>query len=216
VTYHVLENPITGERAVVRQHATPENGQTAVADLYASPGAAVVGEHLHPHAHETFTVVRGLVGLKVAGAESQAGPGDRVTVPAGTAHDWWNAGPQTALVIVEVGPSPRFEEMIKNLFFLAADGKTDAKGRPRLLQAAALAREFDEVIRFTRPPRAAQRLLFGALAPIARLRGFRGSYPEYLERVSNVVDELEQLPPEIAAMVPAGVPRAAAHPGTTA
>lgn len=210
MTFDVLENPVTGERAVVRQHASEANGHSAVADLYASPGAAVAGEHLHPHATETFTVVRGVVGLKVGGVQDRAGPGARVTVPAGVAHDWWNAGPETALVIVEVGPSPRFEEMIKNLFFLAADGKTDAEGRPRVLQAALLAREFEDVIRFTKPPRAVQRILFGALTPLARLRGYRGSYAEYATRVSDVADALEELAPEIAAMLPAGVPGAVA------
>ena len=72
--------------------------------------------------------------------------------------------------------------MIRNAFGLAQDGKTDAKGRPRLLQAALFAREFDDVIRFTKPPRLVQELLFGSLAPIARLLGYRGSYPEYMMR----------------------------------
>ena len=36
-----------------------------------------------------------------------------------------------------------------------------------LLQLAVFAREFDDVIRFTRPPRIVQRVLFGLLAPIA-------------------------------------------------
>ncbi len=70
--------------------------------------------------------------------------------------------------------------MISNAFGLARDGKTDAKGRPHLLQAALFAREFDDVIRFTSPPRLVQKALFGALAPIARLLGYRGSYPKYL------------------------------------
>lgn len=130
MTFDVLENPATGERAVVRQHASAANGQLTVGDLYASPGAAVVGEHLHPRAVETFTVVRGVVGLTAAGVPDQAAPGDRVSVPAGVPHDWWNAGPDTAFVIVEMGPEPRFEEMIKNLFFLAADGKSDAGAAP--------------------------------------------------------------------------------------
>ncbi len=72
--------------------------------------------------------------------------------------------------------------MIRNAFGLAQDGKTDAKGRPRLLQAALFAREFDDVIRLTKPPRLVQELLFGSLAPIARLLGYRGSYPEYMMR----------------------------------
>ena len=72
--------------------------------------------------------------------------------------------------------------MIRNLFGLAQDGKTNARGVPRLLQFALLAREFDDVVQFTRPPRLVQRALFGGLAPLARLAGFRGSYPEYLNR----------------------------------
>ncbi len=89
---------------------------------------------------------------------------------------------------VEVRPGARFEEMILNAFGLARDGRVDARGRPNLLQLALFAREFDDVIRFTRPPRAAQRALFGLLAPLARLAGYRGSYPEY--RVRGPVEGL--------------------------
>jgi quercetin dioxygenase-like cupin family protein len=105
-------------------------------------------------------------------------------VPRGVAHDWWNAGGEEAQVLFEISPAARFEAMILNAFGFARDGKTDAKGKPRLLQAALFAREFDDVIRFTKPPRPVQRLLFGALAPVARLLGYKGSYPEYLRRPS--------------------------------
>jgi hypothetical protein len=44
---------------------------------------------------------------------------------------------------------------------------------------ALFSREFDDVIQFTRPPRVVQRILFGSLAPLARLLGYRGSYPKY-------------------------------------
>jgi hypothetical protein len=46
--------------------------------------------------------------------------------------------------------------MIKNLYGLAQDGKTNAKGMPNLLQAALFAREFEDVLRFTKPPRPVQ------------------------------------------------------------
>jgi hypothetical protein len=42
---------------------------------------------------------------------------------------------------------------------------------PHLLQLALTAREFSDVIVFRSPPLAVQRVLFGALAPIARWRG---------------------------------------------
>lgn len=200
MSYPVIENPVTGERGIVR-HGPPTSGSRLVADLYARPGAAVVGEHVHPASTETFTVVRGTLGIRLDGTESLATAGERVVVPPGTPHDWWNVGDDTAWVIVEVDPGHRFEAMIRNLFGLAADGRTDDTGRPGLLQAALLAREFDDTIRFTSPPRAIQRALFAALAPLARLRGLRGSYPDYEQHSGEYVDALEALPPEIAALL---------------
>jgi hypothetical protein len=122
------------------------------------------------------------VGFRIDGRESIAEPGQRLHVPAGVAHDWWNAGEQEAHVRVEIRPGARFEEMALNLFGLAQDGKTNSKGMPNLLQAAIFAREFSDVLYFTKPPLWVQRLLFGALAQVARVLGYKGSYPECLER----------------------------------
>jgi len=41
------------------------------------------------------------------------------------------------------------------------------------------------------PPPAVQKLLFAILAPIARWRGYRGSYPEYLARQPSERVELD-------------------------
>ncbi len=202
MVHHVIENPVTGERGFVRR--APDNDDAPlVADLYARPGAAVVGEHVHPHSTEAFTVVRGTLGVRLDGVERRIEAGTRVVVPPATPHDWWNAGDDTAWVIVEVDPGRRFEALIRNLFGLARDGLTDTTGRPSLLQAALLSREFDDTIRFTSPPRAVQRPLFAALAPLARLRGLSGSYPRYSHHDGETVDALEQLPPEIEALIPA-------------
>jgi hypothetical protein len=69
--------------------------------------------------------------------------------------------------------------MIVNLFGLARDGKTNSNGMPNLLQAAPFVREVSDVLYFTKPPLVVQRLLFGALAAIARALGYRSSYPKY-------------------------------------
>ena len=175
----VIENPITGERAVVRVGTEDSGGQAVVPDLYVLPGGAVAGEHVHPSIEEWFTVKRGRVGFRIGGHESIAELHRRLHVPAGTAHDWWNAGDEEAHVVVEVSPAERFEEMITNLFGLARDGKTNPKGMPNLLQAALFASEFEDVLYFTSPPRAVQKVLFGVLAPIAWALGYRGTYPRY-------------------------------------
>ena len=75
----LYENPVTGERAVVRIPPTQANGHLLVVDLYVRPGGAVAGEHVHPGFTETFTVVRGQLDVCRFGCQlrSGAGPGSR-------------------------------------------------------------------------------------------------------------------------------------------
>src|SRR5262245_17346593 len=178
----VIENPVTGERAVVRIGTEQTGGELLVVDLYIRPGGAVMGEHAHPAIEERFTVLRGRVGFRLSGRAATAEPGVTFIAPPGVPHNWWNAGPRVAVVRVEVRPAARFEAMIANAFGLAQDSKVNSRGMPHLLQRAPFAREFDDVVRFTWPPRVVQRILFGLLDPLARLLGYRGSYPEYLAR----------------------------------
>jgi hypothetical protein len=154
-----------------------------VNDLYVRPGGAVAGEHIHPTIVERFTVQRGKIGFRIDGRESIAETGQPLTVPAGVAHDWWNAGDTEAQVLVEVyDPPGRFGQMIVDLFGLAQDGKTNDKGQPNLLQGALFSLEYEDVLYFTSPPRWVQKILFNLLAPIAWLLGYRGTYPEYRTR----------------------------------
>ena len=61
---------------------------------------------------------------------------------------------------------------------LAQDGKVNPKtGLPNLLQMAVLMRAFRNEIILARPPKIAQTIVFGLLAPIGRLLGYRGEYP---------------------------------------
>jgi quercetin dioxygenase-like cupin family protein len=198
----VFENPVTGERAVVRIGTGQTAGELLVADLYIRPGGAVMGEHLHPAIEERFTVLHGRVGFRLSGRPAIAEPGATILAPPGVPHDWWNAGPEEALVRVEVRPAARFEAFIRNAFGLAQDGKVNRQGMPNLLQLAVLAREFDDVVRFSRPPRVVQRTLFGLLAPIAWLLGYRECYPEYLVRRPSGCVTVE--PIGFAAPLPAG------------
>jgi quercetin dioxygenase-like cupin family protein len=176
----VFENPVTGERAVVRLGTEDTGRDQVVVDLYVKPGGAVTGEHVHPVIEESFTVVRGRVGFRISGHGSIAELNRRLHVPAGVAHYWWNAGEEEAHVIVEIGPgTARFEQMIRNLYGLAQDGKTNSRGMPNLLQGALFAREFSDVMYYTKPPLVVQRLLFGVLGSIGRVLGYQGSYPKY-------------------------------------
>jgi quercetin dioxygenase-like cupin family protein len=178
----VWENPVTRERATILEHPHHNPERRAVAELLARAGARVVGEHRHPALTERFTVLEGELTLKRDGQTSVLQQGQTATIGPDAWHDWWNASDRDARVRVEITPGERFAHMIETFFGLARLGHTDAKGMPNLLQLALTTREFSDVIVFRSPPLAVQRLLFGALAPIARYRGYRATYPQ-LSRV---------------------------------
>jgi mannose-6-phosphate isomerase-like protein (cupin superfamily) len=149
----------------------------AVAEMTALPGARVVGEHLHPAIRERFSVLEGELTVVRDGQRSILRSGESAEIEPGVWHDWFNRGSVNAVVRVEVTPGERFAHMIETLFGLAQAGHVDAKGMPHLLQLALTAQEFSDVIVFRKPPPTVQRIVFGALAPIARRRGYRATYP---------------------------------------
>ena len=107
--------------------------------------------------------------------------GERGHIEPGVWHDWWNAGGVDAIVRVEITPGERLAHMIETLFGLAREGHVNKRGMPDPLQLALFATEFSDVAVFRKPPAAVQRVLFGALAPIARRRGYRATYPRHVE-----------------------------------
>jgi hypothetical protein len=94
----------------------------------------------------------------------------------GVWHDWWNQGDKAALMRVEITPGERFTHLIETLFGLAREGHVNKHAMPHPLQLALIAPEFSDIV-FRKPPPAVQRTLFGILAPIARRRGYRATYP---------------------------------------
>lgn len=184
------------------------DGRSGLGHLIVSPGGAVVGEHVHPHMDERFRVISGSLGARVGGEERTLVAGDEVTVAAGTPHDWWNAGEDEASVLIEITPmDPRFIDMLSTLFGLANAGKTNDKGLPNIFQLALVGQEFGDVIRFTRPPAAMQKAMFGLLGAIGRRRGYRGIYPEYLQSHGRVIPD-----PEVVALAGLTPPAQAAAP----
>ena len=174
------ENRVQGDRAVVREGSEDTNGERLVVDLYVRPGGAVAGKHVHSYITERFEVLAGTVRFHLDGRDELAGPGRQVEVPPGVVHDWWNVGEDEAHVVVDIRPAKRFELMIQNLYGLANDGKANQRGVPNLLPLALFAREFRREGEFIRPPRIVQRILFGALALLARARGHKAINPEYV------------------------------------
>ena len=110
------------------------------------------------------------------GRRSVLRAGESAQIEPGVWHDWWNEAERKAVVRVEFTPGERFVHMIETMFGLAREGHVNAKGMPSPLQLALTAQEFSDVIVFRKPPPRVQRVLFGALTPIARRRGYRATY----------------------------------------
>jgi mannose-6-phosphate isomerase-like protein (cupin superfamily) len=174
----ILENPVTRERAKIIERAWDNAEGRVVAELTALVGSRVIGEHRHPTLVEKFTVLDGELTVKRNGQTGVLHQGESAVIEPGVWHDWWNAADRDALVRVEVTPGERFSHMIETLFGLARLGYTDARGMPDPLQLALIAREFRDVVEFRSPPPVLQRAIFGVLAPIARWRGYRATYPQ--------------------------------------
>jgi hypothetical protein len=80
-------------------------------------------------------------------------------------------------VRVWVEPASRMESFLETIYGLAHDGRTNAKGMPNPLQLAVFSQAYFDVNHVARPPLAVQRVLFGILAPIGRLLGYRPDHP---------------------------------------
>lgn len=177
----VFTNPVTHER--MRVHRGSEDGRDVLlAELTLAPGPAAAGEHRHRHHAEILVVLGGRIAVWTAGERREVGPGGRVVVEPGTWHDWCNAADDDeAKVLVEVRPGARFEQLLATVFALARMGRTDAEGRPGLLQAAILGLEYRDVMEYRSPPPAVQLLLLMPFAAIGRACGLRDVYPEHAE-----------------------------------
>jgi mannose-6-phosphate isomerase-like protein (cupin superfamily) len=171
-----IHNPVTGERIVFRQTSQETNGEAVVIETFVQPNGFVAAAHVHPSQEERFEILRGSVGFKVGGKKLVAGPGQRLTVPAGTPHKFWNAGDEEAHFVCEVRPALQFEALLETMFALAADGKTNRKGMPNPLRLAVIANAHFDTVRLPFPPALVQRIGLALGAPVGRLLGYEASY----------------------------------------
>ena len=171
-----IENPVTGERIVFRQTSRETNGAAVVIETYVQPNGFVAAAHVHPSQEERFEVLRGTVGFRVGREKLVAGPGKRLTVPAGTPHKFWNAGDDEAQFVCEIRPALQFESLLETMFALAADGKTNRKGMPNLLRLAVIAHAHFDTVRLPFPPAIVQRIGLALGSPAGRLLGYEPTY----------------------------------------
>jgi quercetin dioxygenase-like cupin family protein len=174
----VLKHPVTRETIIVRKTARDTGSELFQGDLILQPGGFVAAEHIHPLQNEHFEVISGTLRGRIAGNEVTSGPGEKIVVPAGTPHVWWNSGADELHVLVDFRPALKIEAFFETFFGLAQDGKVHPKtGLPNLLQLAVVLWAYRNELLLARPPRLVQMLFFGLLAFIGKLLGYKAEYP---------------------------------------
>ena len=172
-----LENPVSGQHLIVRHTAGDTGGELLeVEAIYTKPTPSRPPIHHHPRQEERFEVLDGKLNVLVDGQERTLEEGEVLTVAPGAPHQMW-ATEAGARVNWQTRPALKTESFFETVWGLAKDGKVNDKGVPNLLRAALIAREYEDEFRLASPPWAVQRLLFGSLAPIGRLLGYRAEYP---------------------------------------
>lgn len=116
VAGQTIESAATGERITFVEVAADTGGERLVLDaVWPGPGRRAA-EHVHPAMSERFDVRAGRACLRLDGVETELGPGEALTVPAGTRHLAWNPGPGEARLRLTFEPALRWEQFVERLF----------------------------------------------------------------------------------------------------
>lgn len=166
-----IDNPITGASLtfleltedLVRFRSTGRRGD---------PGPVL---HVHPLQEERFLVTRGNVAFVMGKQEVVCGPGEGVSVPAGVAHTFRNAGDGDFGMFAEYRPGlPEQSYRFHTVYYaLARAGMTNAKGLPSIWQMAVEMPLVSDHVHLAFPPWPIQRATLALLRPLARILGYR-------------------------------------------
>jgi quercetin dioxygenase-like cupin family protein len=162
-------NPRTGQRMRFLPDSTPE---VLRIESVNPPTGVPEPVHVHPRQESRAHVLRGRLRFTVDGVERVVGPGESITIPAATPHNFVSDGDEDAVSIQEFRPALRTERVFRVLFALAEDGDLDEHGMPSLLHLAVLGPAFADEMRVPRPPWPVQRAAFAVLRPIASRLGY--------------------------------------------
>ncbi len=172
----VMENPVSGEnRIVFTKTAQQTGGELFELEVFVRAGAPGTPEMVHPHQDESFKILSGSLDFRIGGREQHLTAGESLVIPKGTPHNWWNVSGEEAHALVEIRPALRSEELFANIYGLCSE-----KGSlPDPLQLAVLINEHWNEGHLTKPPLLVQKVMFGVLAPVGRLLGYKAHYPKY-------------------------------------
>jgi mannose-6-phosphate isomerase-like protein (cupin superfamily) len=172
----MIENPVTGERITFIRTARETAGEVTAVLVTVRPAGFVASAHVHPRQQEIFRIVSGRMSARVGGRIVEQGPGAVLTIEAGIAHKFWNAGNEDLVFVAEVRPSLEFESLIGTMYSLAAAGKTNKKGMPNPFRLAVIANAHFDVVQLPLIPAWMQKTALAFGSPLGRALGYGPTY----------------------------------------
>lgn len=177
----IIENPSAKMSIRFLQTAKDTGGQLLEMESTYQAHSIEPAEHYHPYQEEDFTVLKGVLTVKMRGYITILKPGDSLHIPPGVKHSMWNGSNGSTIVNWQVRPAMHTEYLLETAAGLATDGKVNKKGMPSILQVALMAAKYSKVFRLAKPAFAVQKIVFAVLSPLARLAGLQPDYQEYLD-----------------------------------
>jgi quercetin dioxygenase-like cupin family protein len=167
----VIVNPATGEQIEFRTTRASSGGDILQFELTLAPYGRVGGvPHQHP-AEETLEVLEGTLTARLGGNRREVGPGERLVIAPGDSHYLFNETPHDVRALVSSRPALDFETFFETVFELAQTRRYKAfRGLPPPLHAALLSSTYEVYAPLV--PITVQRPILGALAGLARERGY--------------------------------------------
>jgi quercetin dioxygenase-like cupin family protein len=175
----VIENPVSGERIVIRETGEQTGGELLAWELFLAPGGRVPSSHAHPEQAERFTIVDGLMRFHVNGRRATLRPGQSILVTAGQVHSFANPGERTAHVMVETRPALGMEDLLETAAAMARGTLGSARllpSVPRPHELVLFMRDFEREVRAPYLPAVIVRAVLRPLAWLIRRCGLDGRY----------------------------------------
>jgi mannose-6-phosphate isomerase-like protein (cupin superfamily) len=164
-----IYNPVQRDAATFLETSEEAGGARTLAELEVAPGGKVT-PHYHLSYSEGFKVLEGRLSVVIDGVRHELGPGDEAVAAPRSLHAWSNPGAERSVAQIELRPgSSGFENSLRVVYGLAADGLVLGNGVPRNPLHAALVLEMGDV-RLPGAYAALERVL-GLLVRLARRRG---------------------------------------------
>jgi mannose-6-phosphate isomerase-like protein (cupin superfamily) len=171
-----IRNPATGETLTFVVTAADSDGRLLRVDVTADPGKDGPPVHVHRSFVERYDLREGRLRITLRGEPRVLEAPARLEIPRGAPHTFRVEGDRPARMVVDFEPAGTYEGFLVTMYGLAADGKTNDRGVPNILQTAVVGREHLDDFALARPPYLVQKLLFAVLAPLGRLLGYRARY----------------------------------------